>query len=104
MKFNVICADPPWGGFKDKLNMSSVKRGAEANYNGTMSTQNICSLPVKQIADPNGCLLALWVPSSLLQDGMDVMNAWGFKQKQTYIWVKSKKNPLGDDIEDIKKF
>jgi len=91
MKFQVIVSDPPWGGFKDKLKMSDVKRGAEANYNGTMSIKHICDLPVKQIADPNGCLLALWVPSSLLQDGMDTMNAWGFKQKQTYVWCKSKK-------------
>jgi N6-adenosine-specific RNA methylase IME4 len=91
MKFQVIVSDPPWGAFKDKLKMSDVKRGAEANYNGTMKTNSICNLPVSQIADPNGCILALWVPSSILQDGMDVMNAWGFKQKQTYVWCKSKK-------------
>jgi N6-adenosine-specific RNA methylase IME4 len=90
MKFQVIVSDPPWS-FSDKLKMSNVKRGAETNYNGTMPTNSICDLPVKEIADPNGCVLALWVPSSLLQDGMDVMNAWGFKQKQTYVWCKSKK-------------
>ena len=90
MKFNVICADPPWGGFKDKLKMSSVKRGAEANYS-TMTTKDICDLPVSQIADQTGCILALWVPSSLLLDGIEVMKSWQFVPKQTYVWCKSKK-------------
>ncbi len=91
-KFRVIVSDPPWC-FADKLNMSDVKRGAEANYN-TMTMQDIKDLKVKDLADPNGCVLALWVPSSLLQDGLDTMKAWGFDQKQTYIWVKTKKNPF----------
>jgi N6-adenosine-specific RNA methylase IME4 len=90
MKFNIVCADPPWGSFKDKLKMSDVKRGAEANYS-TMTTEDICNLPVKQIADPNGCVLALWVPSSLLLDGIKVMDAWSFVVKQTYVWCKTKK-------------
>ena len=56
-----------------------------------MTIDNIKSLPIKDIADENGAILALWVPSSLLQEGLDIMKAWGFKHKQTYIWVKSKK-------------
>jgi N6-adenosine-specific RNA methylase IME4 len=91
-KFQTIVADPPWS-FSDNLKMSDVARGASSNYN-TLSTSDIKDLKVNEIADPDGCILALWVPSSLLQDGLDTMEAWGFKHKQTYIWVKSKKNPL----------
>lgn len=92
MKFKVIVADPPWP-FSDKLKMSDVARGAEANYS-VMSIKDIRELPMKQFADPDGCVLALWVPSSLLQEGLDTMKAWGFEHKQTYIWVKTKKEPL----------
>jgi N6-adenosine-specific RNA methylase IME4 len=102
MKFNIICADPPWN-FSDQLKMSDVKRGAEANYT-TMSLKDIKELPVKEMANPDGAVLALWVPSSLLQDGLDVMKAWGFEQKQTYIWVKTKKEPLKVSIKVLKKY
>jgi len=99
--FQVIASDPPWP-FSDKLKMSDVKRGAESNYH-TMSIQDIKDLRVKEIADPEGCVLALWVPSSLLQEGLDTMKSWGFKQKQTYIWVKTKKLPLRALFKSILK-
>jgi N6-adenosine-specific RNA methylase IME4 len=98
-KFQVIAADPPWP-FVDSLKMSDVARGAEANYN-TMTISKIKLMPVKEVSDPDGAILVLWVPSSLLQEGLDVMNAWGFKHKQTYIWVKNKKEPL---LPLLKKF
>lgn len=91
-KFQVIVADPPWS-FKDSLKMSDVPRGAEANYK-IMKLVDIKNLPIKDFADPNGSILALWVPSSMLQDGLDTMRAWGYTHKQTYVWVKIKKDPL----------
>jgi N6-adenosine-specific RNA methylase IME4 len=93
--FQIVIADPPWGAFNDKLKMSDVKRGAEANYS-TMTTVQIMTLPIKEITDPKGAILALWVPASILQDGLDVMKAWGFEQKQIYVWAKIKKNPFGE--------
>jgi N6-adenosine-specific RNA methylase IME4 len=92
-KFQVIVADPAWS-FKDSLKMSDVARGAAANYK-LMTISDIKQLPIKDYADPNGSVLALWVPSSLLQEGLDTMKAWGFKHKQTYVWVKTKKESLG---------
>jgi hypothetical protein len=47
MKFSVIVADPPYGAFKDNLQMSDVKRSAKANYN-TMLTEEIKVLKVSQ--------------------------------------------------------
>jgi len=91
-KFQIVVADCPWA-FSDKLEQSDVKRGAAANYN-TMTISQIKAMDVKSVVDPNGAILCLWVPSSLLQEGLDTMSAWGFKHKQTYIWVKSKKDAL----------
>lgn len=99
-KFNVIVSDPPWS-FSDKLEQSDVARGAAANYS-TMTISQIKQMPVKEVA-AEGALLALWVPSSLLQDGLDVMREWGFQHKQTYIWVKTKKEILGDFSKWVKK-
>ena len=91
-QFDVIVADCPWP-FSDSLKMSDVKRGAQANYS-TMTISEIQALPVNDTCNPNGAVLCLWVPSSLLQEGLDTMKAWGFTHKQTYIWVKTKKQPF----------
>jgi N6-adenosine-specific RNA methylase IME4 len=90
MKYSVIISDPPWN-FSDQLTMSSTPRGAEENY-PTMSIADIKNLPVKEITADDGAILCLWVPSSLLQEGLDVMKAWSFQQKQTLVWVKTKKD------------
>jgi N6-adenosine-specific RNA methylase IME4 len=48
---------------------------------------------VKDICEDDA-ILVLWVPSTLLLDGLEIMKAWGFRQTQTHIWVKTKKDPL----------
>ena len=100
-KYSVICIDPPWA-FSDHLKQSDVKRGASSNYN-TMNISQIKAMKIKELADPNGAILALWVPSSLLQEGLEIMREWGFSFKQTYIWVKTKKDPFAFIVRDIYK-
>jgi N6-adenosine-specific RNA methylase IME4 len=99
--FNVLCVDVPWS-FSDQLKMSDIARGAAANYS-TMTIDNVKTLPIKSLADPEGAILALWTPSSLLQEGLDVMKSWGFHQKQVNVWVKSKKDPFASLCKNILK-
>lgn len=87
MKFEIIVTDPPWA-FSDSLKMSDVKRGAESNYS-VLTDQDIVNLDVKSIAADNS-VLALWVPSSKIQIGLDCMNSYGFVQKQIWVWAKTK--------------
>jgi N6-adenosine-specific RNA methylase IME4 len=100
-KFSIIVSDPPWL-FADQLTMSNVKRGASSNYS-TMTNSEIAQLPVKDICNPDGALLALWVPSSILEDGLLVMKAYGFTLKQSWIWVKTKKDPFKNLKKKLKK-
>jgi len=90
-KFDVIVADPAWG-FNDNLKKMKrrVRRSSSSQYR-VMTPAQIAALPVGDLANPRGCLLALWVPGSMLLHGLDVMNAWGFKHKQIFVWVKLKK-------------
>lgn len=99
-KFDLIVADPPWS-FDDGLNMSSVKRGAESNY-AVLNIEAIKQLKVNEVAADNA-VLALWVPSSLLQEGLDTMKAWGFRQTQTHIWIKIKNEPFEEFLRIFKK-
>ena len=91
MKFQVIVADPAWG-FNDNLKKMKrkVKRAASAQYK-VMTPAQVAAIPVAEVADPMGCLLALWVPGSMLVHGLEVMKAWGFQHKQVFVWVKLKK-------------
>lgn len=96
MKFQVLVCDPPWA-FGDRLQKmkAPTKRSAASQYS-TMSAQEISRLDVPSLVDPNGCVLALWVPSTLLEDGLYVMKSWGFQLKTTVCWVKqSKQGKLG---------
>lgn len=89
--FDVICIDPPYV-FKDSLRQSDTKRSAQDQYD-TMTMQDIKNLKINDLAAKDA-VIALWVPSSMLQDGLELLKAWGFTYKQTWIWVKTKKDPL----------
>lgn len=79
-KYSVIYADPPW------MPGQTGKRGASEKY-GLMSTEAICKMPVAELADANAVLL-LWVVNNGLQDGLDVMKAWGFRYVTNAVWDK----------------
>lgn len=65
--------------------------GAVAHYN-VMKTEEICKLPVQDIADDN-CILFMWATFPNLPDALKVIDAWGFKYKTVgFNWVKTNKN------------
>ncbi len=98
LKYGCIVADPPWA-FSDKLTMSDVKRGAASQY----PTLNIAALIEMgfriQTLTAENAVLALWVPSALLVDGLRVMQAWGFEHKAIYTWGKTGKGEEQTDPE-----
>lgn len=100
-QIDILVADCPWA-FSDKLKQSKVKRGAEANYKGVLSIDDLKALPIKELVAKDS-ILVLWCPSSILPEGLEVMKSWGFSFKQTHIWVKVKKNVLFSLISNIKK-
>ena len=85
-KYQIIYADPPWS-YNDK----GCTGNCEAQYK-TMTIQDICSLPIKNITADN-CVLFLWTTSPLLDEGIATINAWGFKYKTVaFCWSKHTKN------------
>jgi N6-adenosine-specific RNA methylase IME4 len=87
-KFRVIYADPAWS-YNDK--QETPQLGGAAKHYDTMSISELCQLPVKDISEKNSVLF-LWVTSPLLEDAFQVINAWGFKYKTSFIWDKVKHN------------
>ena len=87
-KYNIIYADPPWqyyeGGYKN-----------QSQHYDTMTIEEICALPISELADDN-CILFLWITSPVLPDAIKIIETWGFKYSTIgFVWVKSKKDKTG---------
>lgn len=84
-KFSVILADCPWS-FK-----CYSKKGEEkspSKHYKTMSIEDICAIPVKEVAHKDS-ILFMWVYQPLLPEAFEVMNAWGFDYKSiAFVWNK----------------
>lgn len=84
-KYKTIYIDPPWqesGGGK-------IKRGADRHY-PLMSIKDIAELPIKKIADENGCHLYMWVTNNFLQKAFALLKAWGFEYVTLITWQKDR--------------
>jgi N6-adenosine-specific RNA methylase IME4 len=83
-KFSVIIADPPWS----YEHSASENRVIENHYN-TMSIEEIAALPVNEICTKTAVLF-LWVTNPKLQEGLYVLNQWGFTYRTCMVWVKDR--------------
>lgn len=84
MRFPVITADPNWA-FDDTL---PGGRGAHTVY-AVSAVEEIMALgPLVQAVAADDAVLLMWAVSSQVQAGLDVMKAWGFEQKQVWVWCK----------------
>jgi N6-adenosine-specific RNA methylase IME4 len=83
-KYNIIYADPAWQYWE-------TGNKNQSNHYKTMTLDEICSLPVKNIADDN-CILFLWVTFPILKDSFKVIESWGFKYCTCgFNWIKRNK-------------
>ena len=81
-KYDVIYADPPWRYQDRKCN------GACALHYDTMKIQDIKDLPVKELAAKD-CVIFMWITYPMLKEGIELMEAWGFKYKTlAFLWLK----------------
>lgn len=81
--YSIIYADPAW-------HYNNKGRGAAENHYATMKVDEICALPVKRLARPEGAVLFMWATGpNLLIEAPRVIDAWGFKYKTVgFTWVK----------------
>ncbi len=101
-KFNIIYADPPWR-FKNWSMDELAKRGEKwARRNGrspydVMTTEDICALPVVDLAARDSVLM-MWATYPKLPDALEVVAGWGFEYKTVgFTWLKL--NPSGSGFK-----
>ena len=95
-KYQVIYADPAWQ-YGSKELYGDKTKGSEKRENRfrtieriyiTMTIPQIKELKVTEITDKN-CACFMWVTDSHLKEGIEVMEAWGFKYKTiAFVWLK----------------
>lgn len=85
-EYRTILSDPPW----EERGGGQIKRGADRHY-PLMPTKDICALPVREWVAPNAHLY-LWTTNNFLEDGLEVMRAWGFRFVTKVTWCKRDEN------------
>jgi N6-adenosine-specific RNA methylase IME4 len=92
-RFHTVLADPPWR-FTNRTGKVAPEHRRLSRYE-TMTTEEICALPVAELTIPPAHLY-LWVPNALLPHGLQVMEAWGFEYKSNIVWHKVRKDGGSD--------
>ena len=86
-RYGVILADPPWR-FEPYSRETGMDRAADNHY-PTSTLAAIMALDVGSIAAPD-CVLFLWATVPMLPQALEVMCAWGFAYKSSFVWVKDR--------------
>ena len=81
VKFSTIYADPAW-----KYGNQATRASTDNHYL-TMTVDEICALPVKQLVTDDAHL-HLWTTNAFLFEAKRVMEEWGFEYKSVMVWVK----------------
>lgn len=80
-EFGTIYADPPW------QYGNQGTRASTDNHYGTMTVDDLCKMPIAQLASENSHL-HLWTTNAFLFEAKRVMEAWGFEYRSVFVWVK----------------
>ncbi len=86
-KYEIIYADPPWE-YRQSGGKSGSRGMAKTHYS-TMSTEDICDLPVGEIAEKDAACF-LWATFPNIGEAIKVMEAWEFRYiTAAFVWVKT---------------
>lgn len=88
--YRVIYADPPWEYGFSQHSREEQETTLDSHY-PSMTLEQICALPVADMAQENAVLF-LWATSPLLPQAFEVIKAWGFAYKSSFVWDKVKHN------------
>ncbi len=87
--FQTVLADPPWR-FANRTGKVAPEHRRLDRYS-TMDLEAIKGLPVADVTAKNAHLY-LWVPNALLLEGIQVLQAWGFRYVSNVVWAKRRRD------------
>ena len=85
-KYRCLIIDPPW-------EMEKISRDERPNQGKfldypTMTIEELEKLPIKELADKEGCHIYLWTTHKHLPDALKLFESWGAKYQCLMTWVK----------------
>jgi N6-adenosine-specific RNA methylase IME4 len=83
-RYPIIYADPPWR--YENPPIGATSRAIENHY-PTMTLEEICALPVSELATPDA-MLYMWATAPKLEECFAVIKAWGFSYRTNMVWDK----------------
>lgn len=88
-KYRVWYADPPWQYGNAGVITDNDAYGRAARHYPSMSIAELCAMgnAIKERCEPDAVLF-MWVTSPLLEECFDVIRAWGFQYKTSFVWDK----------------
>ena len=90
-KYSTILADPPWR-YSNRTGKSAPEHKRLRRY-ATMSTLELSSMrPMIDNLAHEDCHLWMWCTWPMIQNGLDLMDTWGFQYKTGIPWLKVTKN------------
>lgn len=92
-KYRVFYADPPWSYGNSGVIGPNDNYGHVQRHYPSMSIAELCAMgpAVRDMAEDNAVLF-MWVTSPLLEACFEVVRAWGFKYKTSFVWDKVRHN------------
>ncbi|MDR1217436.1 MAG: adenine methyltransferase, partial [Oscillospiraceae bacterium] len=85
IRYSVIYCDCPW---EYKVWSKKGQGRSAAHHYDTIPTEELCALPVAEIAAPD-CVLFMWATFPNLLDCLKVIKAWRFRYTSCgFVWVK----------------
>ncbi len=83
--YSIIYADPPW-----RYAQNGLQGAAERHY-PTMTIDELCALPVAELAARDSALF-LWATFPQLPEALRLIKEWGFTYKGVaFVWLKKNK-------------
>ena len=81
IEFGTLYVDPPW------KYTNQGTRSATDNHYETMSVEEICAMPVGELAAEKSHL-HLWTTNAFLFACPQIFSAWNFEFKSSFVWTK----------------
>jgi N6-adenosine-specific RNA methylase IME4 len=94
-KYSIVYADPPWDykGQKQHAGAGKKTTGSASVHYSTMKLKDLKKLPISSLVADDS-LLFMWSSSPHLDQGIDLMKAWGYKWATVgFVWDKLRVNP-----------
>jgi site-specific DNA-methyltransferase (adenine-specific) len=90
-KYSIIYADPAYN-FSNRYKSSDERITNIDDFYETMTIEDICNLPIKNLSKDNSVLF-IWSTDAHLEACMKIIKSWGFTYKTiAFVWLKKEKS------------